>query len=76
MKRPCGDAPPALLSEVRARITPLFPGWDPDAIEELVCQMAALQWRYLAASDEETGRVPTNFHDYGASGEPEGSGNE
>lgn len=40
--------PPAeMVDAVRDRVSPLFPGWSAPRIETLVCQMAALEWRYL-----------------------------
>ena len=38
--------PASLVDAVRARIAPLFPDWTSERIEVLVCQMAALEWRY------------------------------
>ena len=35
-----------LLNAVRARIAPLFPDWPAEGVEQLVCQIAELEWRY------------------------------
>jgi hypothetical protein len=34
------------VDAVRARIAPLFPDWAPAEVEALVCQIAAVEWRY------------------------------
>lgn len=39
--------PTAMVDAVRKRVSPLFPDWSTPRIETLVCEMAALEWRYL-----------------------------
>jgi hypothetical protein len=48
---PCLVPPATLVDAVRARITPLFPGWERERIEALVAQMASLEWRYLVGTE-------------------------
>jgi hypothetical protein len=43
---PCRAAPASMVDAVRARIAPLFPDWAHAEIEALVCQIAAVEWRY------------------------------
>lgn len=46
VSKPCLAAPASLVDAVRARIAPLFPEWSPQDVEVLVCQIAAVEWRY------------------------------
>ncbi|MDQ2666352.1 MAG: hypothetical protein M3Z05_10115 [Gemmatimonadota bacterium] len=38
--------PASLRDEVRTRIAPLFPDWPAERVEDLVAQIADLEWRY------------------------------
>ena len=62
---PCRSAPAVVVDAVRLRIAPLFPHWGAERIEALVCQIAAVEWRYSAGSDVEAGRLGQPSTDLG-----------